>query len=92
MIDEWNVVTVIIAIVGLIGTVAVPLGKNTKAMTKLHEQLSHLTYRMSEDEKDLKEFKEKASDRHKKLFDTLDVHSDKLNDHEARINTLERKD
>ena len=53
MFNEWTVVTVIIAIVGLIGTVAVPLSRNTKAMTSLGEQIKHLTYRMSEDEKDL---------------------------------------
>lgn len=35
---EWTTVTVIIAIVGLIGTVAVPLTKNTKAMTQLSER------------------------------------------------------
>ena len=35
---EWTVVSVIVVIAGLIGTVAVPLSKNTKAMTQLSEK------------------------------------------------------
>lgn len=35
---EWTVVTVMIAIAGLMGTVALPLTKNTKAMTQLSEK------------------------------------------------------
>ncbi len=61
---EWTVVTVIIAIVGLIGTVAVPLGKNTKAMTQLAEQINHLNFRITDDEKDFNDYKQKASQRH----------------------------
>lgn len=88
---EWTVVTVIIAIVGLIGTVAVPLQKNTKAMTQLSERISHLVYRTDENEKDLEAFKKKASERHKKIFERLDVDKIELIDHEGRITALENK-
>lgn len=88
---EWTVVTVIIAIVGLIGTVAVPLQKNTKAMTQLSERISHLVYRMDENEKDLEAFKNKASERHKKIFERLDEDKIELIDHEGRITALENK-
>lgn len=89
--NEWTIVTVIIAIAGLIGTVAVPMTKNTKAMTQLYEQLKLLAYRIGEEEKDLQEFKKKASDRHEKIFSELDDHADKLGDHEHRIQNLENK-
>lgn len=46
---EWTVVSVIVVIAGLIGTVAVPLSKNTKAMTQLSERINHLVYRMDKD-------------------------------------------
>ncbi len=88
---EWTAVTVIIAIVGLIGTVAVPLTKNTKAMTQLSERINHLVYRMEQDENDLIEFKNKAADRHKKIFDRLDDDQKKLINHEGRITALEMK-
>lgn len=89
---EWTVVTVIIALVGLLGTVAVPLTKNTRAMTRLGAQIDHLLYRIGHDEEDLKSFKEKAADRHEKIFKQLDVHGDKIADHEHRIKNLEEKD
>ncbi len=87
---EWTVVTVIIAIVGLIGTVAVPLAKNTKAMTQLSERINHLVYRMEQDENDLTEFKNKAADRHAKIFGKLDEHEKTIINHEGRIYALEK--
>ena len=89
---EWTAVTVIIAIAGLIGTVAVPLTKNTKAMTQLSERINHLVYRMEQDETELKEFKSKAADRHRKIFLRLEAHNKEILSHEGRINALERKE
>lgn len=88
---EWTVVTVIIALVGLLGTVAVPLTKNTKAMTRLGEQINHLLFRIDRDEKDLTDFKTKAAARHEKIFKQLDAHDGRINDHEHRIKDLENK-
>ena len=89
--NEWGVVTVLIAIVGLIGTVAVPLMKNTRAMTQLSMQLQHLLFRIESDEKDLTDFKTKAAARHEKIFHQLEAHDGKINDHEYRIKDLEEK-
>lgn len=88
---EWTVVTVIIAVAGLIGTVAVPLTKNTKAMTKLGEQINHLLFRIEREERELTDFKTKAAARHEKIFHQLEVHDGKINDHEYRIQNLEEK-
>lgn len=89
--SEWTVVTVMIAIVGLVGTVAVPLSKNTKAMTQLSEKINHLVYRMDKDENELDEFKNKAADKHKLIFDRLSEHQKSLINHESRIHALENK-
>ncbi len=89
--SEWTVVTVIIAIVGLVGTVAVPLSKNTKAMTQLSEKINHLVYRMDKDENELDEFKNKAADKHRLIFDRLSEHQKSLINHESRIHALENK-
>lgn len=87
--NEWNIVTVLVTILGLIGTVAVPLAKNTKAMTALGGQLEKLSYRVGESEKELEAFKLKASDRHGKIFAELERHGGQLGDHEHRIQNLE---
>lgn len=88
---EWTVVTVIIALAGLLATVAAPLSKNTKAMTRLGEQINHLLYRIDHDEQDLTDFKAKAAARHEKIFNQLEAHDGKINDHEHRIKDLENK-
>lgn len=89
--SEWTVVSVIIAIVGLVGTVAVPLSKNTKAMTQLSEKINHLVYRMDKDEVELSDFKNKSADKHRLIFDTLGEHQKNLINHESRIYALENK-
>ncbi len=88
--SEWGVVTVVIALVGLISTVAVPLSKNTKAMTQLSGQIELLAYRIKEEENNLEAFKEKSADRHEKIFNQLDEQSERLTDHENRITNLEK--
>ena len=59
---EWTVVSVIVVIVGLIGTVAVPLAKNTKAMTQLSERINDLVFRMEREESALCELKMKTAE------------------------------
>lgn len=88
--SEWTVVSVIIVIVGLVGTVAVPLSKNTKAMTQLSEKINHLVYRMDKDEDELSDFKSKSAEKHRLIFDTLGEHQKSLINHESRIYALEK--
>ena len=88
---EWTAVTVVIALVGLISTVALPLSKNTKAMTKLSGQIELLAYRIQREEADLEALKAKSADRHKTIFDELEKQSDTLGDHEHRIKDLEER-
>ena len=89
---EWNVVTVIVVIVGLIGTVAAPLVKNTRAMTQLSCDIKNLIYRIEQNEKETDELKNKASVRHKQIFERLNEHGEKINNHEGRISALEHKE
>lgn len=88
---EWDVVTVIIAIVGLIVTVAVPLNKNTSAMTSLREQLSSLAKQLDEEKQALDDMREKSAKKHGEIFGQLDEHEKTLGDHEHRIKDLEQK-
>lgn len=89
---EWNIVTVIVVIVGLIGTVAAPLMKNTRAMTQLGGEIKNLIYRIEQNEKETNEIKVKASSRHKEIFERLDEQGEKINNHEGRISALEHKE
>lgn len=82
---EWTVVGVIVVIAGLIATVTAPLISNTKAMTKLSDSIEHLSYRVSQEEKELDEFKGKSSKTHQKIFDKLDNHENRIDNLEHRI-------
>ncbi len=88
---EWNIVTVVVVIVGLIGTVAAPLVKNTRAMTQLSGEIKNLIYRIEQNEKETDELKVKASSRHKQIFERLDEQGEKINNHEGRISALEHE-
>lgn len=88
---EWNMVTVVVVIVGLIGTVAAPLVKNTRAMTQLSGEIKNLIYRIEQNEKETNEIKVKASSRHKEIFELLDEQGEKINNHEGRISALEHE-
>ena len=89
---EWTVVSVIVVIVGLIGTVAVPLAKNTKAMTQLSERINHRVFRMEREESALGELKLKTAEKHKLLFERLSERQKTIIEHESRIYALERKE
>ncbi len=81
---EWNIVTVVVVIVGLIGTVAAPLVKNTRAMTQLSGEIKNLIYRIEQNEKETDELKVKASSRHKQIFERLDEQGEKINNDEGQ--------
>lgn len=91
MFNEWTVVMVIIAIVGLIGTVAVPLSKNTSAMTSLREKLDNLVKQLEDEKQALADMREKSAKKHGEIFGQLDEHEKTLTDHEHRIQNLEHK-
>lgn len=73
---EWTVITVLIAIVGLIGTVATPMVKLTSCINKLSGQVETLL-------KNLDEFKE----RYQKNLDEQNTKHESLS---SRIRDLEQ--
>lgn len=87
---EWTVVEVLVVIVGLIITVTAPMIANAKATTKLSGQINFLISRIDGNEKNFKEFKEKAADKHGKLFAEINKHENTLINHEGRIYALEK--
>lgn len=86
---EWTVVEVLGVLAALLVTVTAPTIANAKATTKLSSQISFLISRIEGNEKDFKEFKNKAADRHAKIFGKLDEHEKTIINHEGRIYALE---
>lgn len=81
---EWEVVGVIVVLVGLVISVAGPMVKLNSTITKLTVQVAHLT-------QGLDEFKGQYKDQ---LNEFKGVHEDinkRVDDHEHRITVLEER-
>lgn len=81
---EWEVVGVIVVLVGLVISVAGPMVKLNSTITKLTVQVANFI-------QGLEEFKDRYKDQ---LKEFKDVHEDlygKVDDHEHRITVLEER-
>ena len=81
---EWQIVTVIIALVGLGATVTKPIMNLTNTLAKLNHTCQNLEERMEK-------FENKNSDSHGKLWEHNKKQDEKIADHDKRISTLEKK-
>ena len=81
---EWGVVLVIIALVGLVVSIATP-------MVKLNGSITRLTVSLDKLIKDSDEQRRHSRDTHQRLWNKAEEQDRALCDHEARITTLERK-
>ena len=89
--NEWMVVTVVIALVGFVIAIVTPIIKLNTTITKLALSVDYLR-------DDLAELTGKNSDSHQKLWDknaeqdtVLTRHEMCINDHEKRIMRAEEK-
>lgn len=82
--NEWTVVTVMIAVVGLFVTVAKPIIGLNSNITRLSENVERLEMRLTE-------FSTHNSDSHRRLWERGDEQAQRIEDHETRISVLEQK-
>lgn len=82
--NEWTIVTVIIALVGLFLAVGAPIIRQTKTMTKLDTTMSTLSEKLTE-------LEDKNSDAHRRIWDHNSEQDKQLHGHEIRIVKLEDK-
>lgn len=81
---EWQVVGVLIALLGLLTAVVTPVVRLNSSITKLNTTMEHIT-------KEVDGLKTDNHGSHKRLWDKNEEQDKVLNDHETRITTLERK-
>lgn len=84
---EWSVVGVIVALVGLFFAIYTPISKNTKENTKAMTELT-VTMRIIGDQ--LSKFDEDNSKSHKRIWEHNDHQDHILNDHETRLQIIEK--
>lgn len=81
---EWSVVVVIIALIGLIASVAKPIITLNTSIVKLTERVSVTT-------KALDDLTDHNIEAHKRLWNRIDEHDDRIKDHGARIEKIESR-
>lgn len=89
--NEWGVVTVLTALVGLFFTVGKPIINLNKTMTTLNINVEHNSQEVKELKDDLKSQRESAHESHEKLWMHNNKQDEKLQDHETRLGILEHK-
>lgn len=85
---EWTVVGVIVVLVGLFFSIYTPVSKNTKENTEAMTELT-VTMRIIGDQ--LSKFDEDNSKSHKRIWDHNEHQDSILNDHETRLQIIEKK-
>ena len=81
---QWEVVTVIIALVGLLATVTKPIMTLTRTITKLNATCEHLETKMEQ-------FENHNHDSHVKIWAHNDKQDEQILNHENRISVLEER-
>lgn len=89
--NEWTVVTVLIALIGLFFTVGKPIISLNKNITTLNLSVERNNERLDKQETAIANQKKSAHESHQKLWDHNDKQDEQLNDHETRISVLEQK-
>ena len=89
--NEWTVVTVLAALVGLFFTVGKPVINLNKTMTTLNINVEHNSQEVKELKDDLKQQRESAHESHTKLWEHNSKQDEKIQDHETRLGILEHK-
>ncbi len=79
---EWQIFTVIVAIVGAAVTVTTPVLKLTNTITKLNETCENLENRF-------KEFEDNNKDSHRRIWEHNEEQDKIISNHEIRITVLE---
>lgn len=89
--NEWTVVSVIIALVGLFFTVGKPVINLNNSIVLLNANVAQNTKELKEQKEELKEQKNNAIKSHDELWEKNEKQDEMLQDHETRIQILEHK-
>ncbi|WP_050696603.1 hypothetical protein [Anaeromassilibacillus senegalensis] len=87
---EWQMVCVIIALVGLVGAIVGPIVKLNTNITKLTVTLQNVEVRMERQEESGHEARKRLWDKNEEQDKVIADHGRELSDHEGRISRLEK--
>ncbi len=89
--SEWNVVLIIIELVGFALLVGKPLLKLNGTIATLNSELANINRRLDAQERKLDAQREHASESHRRLWTHESEQDAQLENHEGRIERLEQE-
>ena len=89
--NEWTIITVLIALVGLFMTVGKPIITLNTNITLLRADIQQNSKEIEEQKKELQQQREYAKKSHEKIWGHNTEQDKMLQDHETRICILEQK-
>ena len=88
---QWEVVGVIVTLVGLAAAVGGPVLKLNGSITRLTALLQAIEHRLDTLEQGAKEQRTHAAESHRRIWNHNDEQDARLEDHEKRITLLEQQ-
>ena len=88
--NEWSIVTVLIALAGLFATVGAPIISLNKNIATLNAEMKRSNARHDKNEKAIEKQQEAAHESHQKLWQKNEEQDGKIQNHETRISILEQ--
>lgn len=88
---QWEVVGVIVTLVGLAAAVGGPVLKLNGSITRLTTLLQAIEHRLDTLEQGAKEQRTRAAESHRRIWNHNDEQDARLEDHEKRITLLEQQ-
>lgn len=89
--NEWIVITVLIALAGLFATVGAPIISLNKTIATLNAEMKRSNARLDKHDQAFKEQEQSAHESHQRLWDHNSKQDTQLANHETRISVLEHK-
>lgn len=90
--NQWEVVTVLVTLVGLVVAIIGPIIKLNSTITKLSTMIDYALKKLDELEKKDETFLRERKASHEKIHKRIDEQGEILQNHETRIRFLERKE
>lgn len=88
---EWQVVGIIVVLVGLVGSIIAPIIRLNSTITRLSVVIDQSILRMDALEKTAVEIQQHSTESHRRIHDRIDRQEAQLHDHDKRITTLEER-
>ena len=89
--ERWDIVLVIVVLIDLFISVYKPMSGNTKAMTELNITMKCLSEKIEKFDSRMADMDVKNHESYRRIWEHNEEQDEKLNNHETRLQVLEKE-